>query len=133
MDYNQVIRMLYADALIVTELMCLVVDALSRKEQIKPLRIRALVMTIGLDLPKQILNAQIEARKLENFEAKDVGGMFRKDKLEPRANRTLFLKNMSWLPCYDDLRTLIMHESYKSKYSVHPGSEKMYQDMKKLY
>ncbi|GJX73173.1 putative reverse transcriptase domain-containing protein [Tanacetum coccineum] len=31
-----------------------VADALSRKERIKPLRVRALVMTIGLDLPKQI-------------------------------------------------------------------------------
>ncbi|GKE79117.1 putative reverse transcriptase domain-containing protein [Tanacetum coccineum] len=40
-----------------------VADALSRKEQIGPLRVRALVMTIGLDLPKQILNAQTEARK----------------------------------------------------------------------
>ncbi|GJX83028.1 putative reverse transcriptase domain-containing protein [Tanacetum coccineum] len=39
----------------------------------------------------------------------------------------------SWLPCYDDLRILIMHESYKSKYSVHLGSDKIYQDMKKLY
>ncbi|GKC76804.1 putative nucleotidyltransferase, ribonuclease H [Tanacetum coccineum] len=40
-----------------------VADALSRKEEIKPLRVRALVMTIGLDLPKQILNAQTEAQK----------------------------------------------------------------------
>ncbi|GKF52823.1 putative reverse transcriptase domain-containing protein [Tanacetum coccineum] len=39
-----------------------VADALGRKERIKPLRVRALVMTIGLDLPKQILNAQTEAR-----------------------------------------------------------------------
>ncbi|GJY65877.1 putative reverse transcriptase domain-containing protein [Tanacetum coccineum] len=39
------------------------VDALSKKERIKPLRVQALVMTIGLDLPKQILNAQTKARK----------------------------------------------------------------------
>ncbi|GJZ39821.1 putative reverse transcriptase domain-containing protein [Tanacetum coccineum] len=39
----------------------------------------------------------------------------------------------SWLPCYGDLRTLIMHEFHKSKYYVYPGSYKMYQDMKKLY
>nr|GEX06985.1 putative reverse transcriptase domain-containing protein [Tanacetum cinerariifolium] len=39
----------------------------------------------------------------------------------------------SWLPCYGDLQTVIMHESHKSKYSIHPGSDKMYQDMKKLY
>ncbi|GJS68740.1 putative reverse transcriptase domain-containing protein [Tanacetum coccineum] len=108
-----------------------------RKERIKPLRVRALVMTIGLDLPKKILEAQIEAMKLEKIEAEDVGGMTRKDlpkeKLEPRADETLCLNNRSWLPCYGDLRTLIMHESHKLKYSVHPGSDKMYQDMKKLY
>ncbi|GJT64154.1 putative reverse transcriptase domain-containing protein [Tanacetum coccineum] len=46
---------------------------------------------------------------------------------------TLCLNNRSWLPRYGDLRTLIMHESHKSKYSVHPGSNKMYQDMKQLY
>ncbi|GJZ34313.1 hypothetical protein Tco_0580130 [Tanacetum coccineum] len=50
-----------------------VADALSKKERIKPLGVRALVMTIGLDLPKQILKAQIEARKPKNIEAKDVG------------------------------------------------------------
>ncbi|GJY67531.1 putative reverse transcriptase domain-containing protein [Tanacetum coccineum] len=38
-----------------------VADALSRKERDQPLRVRALVMTIGLDLPKQILNAHTEA------------------------------------------------------------------------
>ncbi|GKE21924.1 putative reverse transcriptase domain-containing protein [Tanacetum coccineum] len=90
-------------------------------------------MTIGLDLPKQILNAQTEARKLENFKAEDVGGMIRIEKLELRADGTLCLKNRSWFPCFGDLRTLIMPESHKSKYYVHLGSEKMYQDMKKLY
>ncbi|GKF10465.1 putative reverse transcriptase domain-containing protein [Tanacetum coccineum] len=51
-----------------------VADALSRKERIEPLRVQALVMTIGLDLPKQILKAQIEAQKLENLVNEDVGG-----------------------------------------------------------
>nr|GEV61505.1 putative reverse transcriptase domain-containing protein [Tanacetum cinerariifolium] len=46
---------------------------------------------------------------------------------------TLCLNGRSWLPCYGDLRSVIMHESHKSKYSIHPGSNKMYQDMKKLY
>nr|GEX45394.1 hypothetical protein [Tanacetum cinerariifolium] len=119
-----------------------VVDALGRKER-EPLRVRALVMTIGLDLPKQILNAQTEARKLENIKKEDVGGMLvenaknpdaiREQKLEPRADGTQCLNGRSWIPCYGDLWTLIMHESHKSKYSIHPGSDKMYQDMKKLY
>ncbi|GJX93544.1 putative reverse transcriptase domain-containing protein [Tanacetum coccineum] len=114
-----------------------VADALIHKEWIKPLRVRALVMTIGLDLPKQILKAQIEDLKLENLEKEDVGGIIRKDipkeNMEPRADGTLCLNGRSWLPCYGDLRSVVMHESHKSKYSIHPGSEKMYQDMKKLY
>nr|GEW93071.1 reverse transcriptase [Tanacetum cinerariifolium]GEX39260.1 reverse transcriptase [Tanacetum cinerariifolium] len=52
-----------------------VADALSRKDRIKPIRVRALVMTIGLELPKQILNAHTEAQKLENIKNEDVGGM----------------------------------------------------------
>nr|GFB03445.1 putative reverse transcriptase domain-containing protein [Tanacetum cinerariifolium] len=94
-----------------------VADALSKKEGEPPLRVRALVMTIGLDLPRQILNAQTEARKPENIKEEDVGGMLvensrdpekvRKEKLEPRADGTLCLNGRSWLPCYDDFRTVI--------------------------
>ncbi|GJT67521.1 putative reverse transcriptase domain-containing protein [Tanacetum coccineum] len=119
-----------------------VADALSRKER-EPLRVRALVMTIGLDLPKQILRAQTEARKPENIKKEDVGGILvenskdpeklRTEKLEPRTDGTMCLNGRSWLPCYGDLRTVIMHESHKSKYSIHLGSDKMYQDMKRLY
>ncbi|GJX64707.1 putative reverse transcriptase domain-containing protein [Tanacetum coccineum] len=52
-----------------------VAETLSKKERIKPLRVRALVMTIGLDLPKQILETQTKARKPENLKAEDVGGV----------------------------------------------------------
>nr|GEV35581.1 putative reverse transcriptase domain-containing protein [Tanacetum cinerariifolium] len=96
-----------------------VADALSRKEQ-EPLRVRALVMTISLDLPKQILNTQIEARKPKNIKNEDVRGMLvknaknpeaiREQKLEPCADGTQCLNGRSWLPCYGDLRTVIMHE-----------------------
>ncbi|GJW66088.1 putative reverse transcriptase domain-containing protein [Tanacetum coccineum] len=120
-----------------------VIDALRRKERDQPLRVRALVMTIGLDLPKQILNAQTEARKPKNLKNEDIRGMlvknskdpekFKTKKLEPQADGTLCFNGRSWLPCYGDLRTVIMHESHKSKYCIHPGSSKMYQDMKKLY
>ncbi|GKD39749.1 putative reverse transcriptase domain-containing protein, partial [Tanacetum coccineum] len=75
-------------------------DALSRKEREPPLRVLALVMTIGLNLPKQILDAQTEARKLENIKNEDDGGMlpenskdlkkFRTEKLEPRAMRKMY-------------------------------------------
>nr|GEZ78296.1 putative reverse transcriptase domain-containing protein [Tanacetum cinerariifolium] len=79
-------------------------------------------MTIGLDLPRQILNAQTESRKPENIKKEGVGGRLvensrdpekvRKEKLEPRMDGTLCLNGRSWLPCYGDLRTVIMHEIY---------------------
>ncbi|GJS25794.1 putative reverse transcriptase domain-containing protein [Tanacetum coccineum] len=52
---------------------------------------------------------------------------------EVRPDGTRCIKNRSWLPLFGNLRDLIMHESHKSKYSIHPGSDKMYQDLKKLY
>nr|GEX74406.1 putative reverse transcriptase domain-containing protein [Tanacetum cinerariifolium] len=62
---------------------------------------------------------QIEALKTENLKKKDVGGMIKtdipKEKLELRADETLCLNGRSWLPCYDDLRSVIMHESHKSR------------------
>ncbi|GKD66991.1 putative reverse transcriptase domain-containing protein [Tanacetum coccineum] len=101
-----------------------VADALSQKE-------RALVMTIGFNLPKQILSAQSEAMKEENFINEDLHGMI--NKLEPCADRTLCLNNRSWIPYFGELRALIMHESHKLKFSIHPGLDKIYQDLKRLY
>ncbi|GJR53050.1 reverse transcriptase domain-containing protein [Tanacetum coccineum] len=87
--------------------------------------------THDLELGAVILEAQVEARKEENYRTEDLYGMIKK--LEPRVDGTLCLNGRSWIPCFGDLTELIMHESHKSKYSVHPGSDKMYQDLKKLY
>ncbi|GJT01594.1 putative reverse transcriptase domain-containing protein [Tanacetum coccineum] len=103
-----------------------VADALSRKEREPPLRVRALVMTISLDLPKQILNAQTEARKPENIKSEDVGGMLienakfpeaiREQKLEPRADGTMCLNGRSWLPCQGRTSKAIFQDCwYKPK------------------
>ncbi|GJR67783.1 putative reverse transcriptase domain-containing protein [Tanacetum coccineum] len=73
----------------------------------------------------------VEARKEENYGTEDLCGMIKK--LEQRTNGTLCLNRRSLIPCQGNLRELIMHESHKSKYSIHPGLDKMYQDLKKLY
>nr|GEV72821.1 putative reverse transcriptase domain, ribonuclease H-like domain, aspartic peptidase domain protein [Tanacetum cinerariifolium] len=86
-----------------------VADALSRKERIKSFRVRALVMTIGLDLPRQILKAQTEAIKPKNLKSEDVGGMLIENSKDPEKPRKEKLE------------------------PFHPGSDKMYQDMKLLY
>ncbi|GJU05375.1 putative reverse transcriptase domain-containing protein [Tanacetum coccineum] len=78
-----------------------VADALSRKERIKPIGVRALVMMIGLNLPVQILDAQVEARKEENYGTEDLCGMIKK--LEQCNDGTLCLngrnlKKLYWWP-----------------------------------
>ncbi|GJV90314.1 putative reverse transcriptase domain-containing protein [Tanacetum coccineum] len=108
-----------------------VADALSQKERIKPLRVRALVMTLHPKFPSQILEAQTKAIKEENIKAENLRGMDKAFKVRPDGIRCI--KNRSWFPLFGNLRDLIMHESYKSKYSIHPGSDKMYQDLKKIY
>ncbi|GJT19384.1 putative reverse transcriptase domain-containing protein [Tanacetum coccineum] len=86
------------------------------------------------NLPKFTITnprTQTEVIKEENIKAENLRGM---DKaFEIRPDGTHCIKNRSWLPLFGNLRDLIMHESHKSKYSIHPGSDKMYQDLKKLY
>nr|GEY81436.1 putative reverse transcriptase domain-containing protein [Tanacetum cinerariifolium] len=82
-----------------------IADALSRKERIKPLRVKSLVMTIHPKLPSQILKAQNEALKEENIKAENLRGMDKAFKIRPDGTR--YIKNRS--------------------------SDKMYQDLKKLY
>nr|GEV47284.1 putative reverse transcriptase domain-containing protein [Tanacetum cinerariifolium] len=78
-----------------------------------------------------VVTAQTEAIKEENIKAENLQGMDKE--FEIRLDGTCCIKNQSWLPLFGKLRDLIMHESHKSKYSIHPGFDKMYQDLKKLY
>ncbi|GJR34164.1 putative reverse transcriptase domain-containing protein [Tanacetum coccineum] len=97
-----------------------------------PLRVRSLVMSTYTDLSERILKAQLEAVKQENVKAENLGRLL-KPIFEIHSNRIHYFENHVWFPLFGGLRDLIMHESHKSKYSIHPGSDKMYQDMKKLY
>ncbi|KAJ0926533.1 putative nucleotidyltransferase, Ribonuclease H [Helianthus annuus] len=108
-----------------------VADALSRKERAKPLRVRALEMTIQTDLTSRIHNAQQEALKPENIQAEFLRGM--EAQLVPKEDGTLYFMGRIWVPLFGDLRTIILDEAHKSRYSIHPGSDKMYQDLKGFY
>ncbi|GJX11211.1 putative reverse transcriptase domain-containing protein, partial [Tanacetum coccineum] len=109
-----------------------VADALSRKVRDKPLRVRSLVMSTYTDLSERILKAQLEAVKQENVKAENLGRLL-KPIFEIHSDGIRYFENRVWLPLFGGLRDLIMHESHKLKYSIHPGSDKMYQDLKKLY
>ncbi|GJX44755.1 putative reverse transcriptase domain-containing protein [Tanacetum coccineum] len=107
-----------------------VADALSKKDK-EPIRVRTLVVTVHNNLPEQIQNAQVEACKEENIGAEGFHG--EGEPFEVRSDGTKCLKGRVWLPLFGGLRCLIMLESHKSKYSIHPGSDKMYHDLRKLY
>ncbi|KAM0018968.1 putative nucleotidyltransferase, Ribonuclease H [Helianthus debilis subsp. tardiflorus] len=107
-----------------------VADALSRKDT-APKRVRALQLTIHSSLPSQIRAAQIEALKPENAGAEALRGS--RQRLEQKEDGAYYVTGRIWVPLYGDLRELVMDEAHKSRYSVHPGSDKMYHDIKTTY
>nr|GEZ89172.1 retrotransposon protein, putative, Ty3-gypsy subclass [Tanacetum cinerariifolium]GEZ89173.1 retrotransposon protein, putative, Ty3-gypsy subclass [Tanacetum cinerariifolium]GEZ91352.1 retrotransposon protein, putative, Ty3-gypsy subclass [Tanacetum cinerariifolium] len=97
-----------------------------------PYRLALLEMQELCNQLQELANiAQNEVINEQNVKPENLRGM---DKaFEVRPDETHCIKNQSWLPLFGNLRDLIMHEFHKSKYSIHPGSDKMYQDLKKLY
>ncbi|KAJ0481057.1 putative nucleotidyltransferase, Ribonuclease H [Helianthus annuus] len=108
-----------------------VADALSRKERIKPIRVRALEMIMQTDLSLRIRTAQQEALKERNLEEEYLRGM--EKLLMPNKEGTLCFEKRIWVPLFGGLRKVIFDEAHKSRYSIHPGADKMYQDLKDYY
>ncbi|KAD5508134.1 hypothetical protein E3N88_15837 [Mikania micrantha] len=97
-----------------------VADALSRKETTK--RVRALQLTTHSELPNQIRLAQQEALKTENLSLEAMRGMDKQ--LKAKDDGAYYLADIIWIPHYGGLRGVVMDEAHKSRYSVHPGSDK---------
>nr|GEZ64809.1 putative reverse transcriptase domain-containing protein [Tanacetum cinerariifolium] len=53
--------------------------------------------------------------------------------IEQRSDGTLYYLDRIWVPLKGDVRTLITDEAHKSKYSIHPGANKMYYDFRDRY
>ncbi|GJT16305.1 putative reverse transcriptase domain-containing protein [Tanacetum coccineum] len=53
--------------------------------------------------------------------------------IEQRSDGTLYYLDRIWVPLKGEVRTLIMDEAHKSKYSVHPGADQMYYDLRDRY
>nr|GEY55915.1 hypothetical protein [Tanacetum cinerariifolium] len=95
------------------------------KERVKPKRVRAINMTLQSSIKDRILTAQKEAVD------ESIGlqrGLYKM--IEQRSDGTLYYLDRIWVPLKGDVRTLMMDESYKSKYSIHLGADKMYYDLR---
>ncbi|KAD3066932.1 hypothetical protein E3N88_34812 [Mikania micrantha] len=108
-----------------------VADALSRKERVKPLRVKALGMTIQTSLIPHIKEAQQQALQATNYSAEGLRGLDKK--LETKADEVLYFKSRIWVPLFGNSRTIILDEAHKSRYSIHPGADKMYKDLRDFY
>nr|GEX74041.1 putative reverse transcriptase domain-containing protein [Tanacetum cinerariifolium] len=85
-----------------------VVDALSRKKRVKPKCVRAMAITIQSGVKGMIL-------------------------MEMKGDRSLDFMDRIWVSLVGGVRKVIMDEGHKSKYSINPGSDKMYYDLQDMY
>ncbi|GKA72960.1 putative reverse transcriptase domain-containing protein [Tanacetum coccineum] len=105
-----------------------VADARSRKERVKPKRVRTMNMILQSSIKDMILTAQREAVDESAGLQKGLDEM-----IEQRSDGTLYYLDRIWVPLKGDVRTLMMDEAHTSKYSVHPGADKMYYDLRDRY
>ncbi|KAI3801819.1 hypothetical protein L1987_29936 [Smallanthus sonchifolius] len=103
-----------------------VVDALSRKDHVMLQCVR-----IQTDIQNRILEAQhVSVSEGNMYEEMSCGVELQ---LEPKPNGLLYYLNRIWVPDRDDLRAFLMNEAHKTRYSIHPGADKMYQDLRQQY
>ncbi|GJS05664.1 putative reverse transcriptase domain-containing protein [Tanacetum coccineum] len=108
-----------------------VADALSRKERVKPRRVQAMAMTIQSRIRWMILAAQGEAFKQENILAERLHGL--DQHMERKEDGSLYFLDRIWVLLVGGVRTIIMDETHKTRYCVHPGADKMYHDLRDMY
>ncbi|GKB81337.1 putative reverse transcriptase domain-containing protein [Tanacetum coccineum] len=78
-----------------------------------------------------ILAAQGEAFKQENILTERLHGL--DQHMEMREDGSLYLLESIWVSLVGSMRTIIMDETHKTRYSVHPGADKMYHDLRDMY
>nr|GEV41753.1 putative reverse transcriptase domain-containing protein [Tanacetum cinerariifolium] len=81
-------------------------------------------------------NVVADALSRKEREAVDESVVLRKgldEMIEQRSDGTLYYLDQIWVPFKGDVRTVIIDKAYKSKYSVHPGADKMYYDLRDRY
>nr|GEZ76756.1 putative reverse transcriptase domain-containing protein [Tanacetum cinerariifolium] len=98
-------------------------DALSRKERLKPRRVRAMSMTIQSSLKAKILEVQGEASKDLNAPAEWLKGLERH--FQKWDDGGIYFFDRVWIPSVGGIRKLIMNEAHTLRYLVHPGANKM--------
>ncbi|GKB30611.1 putative reverse transcriptase domain-containing protein [Tanacetum coccineum] len=105
-----------------------VANALSRKERVKPKRVKGINMIFQSSIKDRILTSQKEA-------VDESAGLHKvlDEMIEHRSDGTLYYLDRIWVPLKGDVRTLIIDEAHKTKYSIHPGADKYWWPSMKKY
>ncbi|GJY17632.1 putative reverse transcriptase domain-containing protein [Tanacetum coccineum] len=106
-------------------------NASSKKERVKPRRVRIMYMTIQSSIKDKLLATQYEASKEENTPAEMFRGL--DQQMEKNEDGGLYVMDRIWVPLIGDVRTMIMDEAHAMRYSIHPGADKMYYDLRDTY
>ncbi|GJR00286.1 reverse transcriptase domain-containing protein [Tanacetum coccineum] len=108
-----------------------VADALSRKERVKPRRVRAMSMTIQSGVKDKLSVAQNKVSKVENKPAEMLHGL--DQQMKKKEDGGLYFMDRIWVSLIGGVRMLIMDEAHATRYSIHPRADKMYHDLKDMY
>ncbi|GJR44956.1 putative reverse transcriptase domain-containing protein [Tanacetum coccineum] len=73
----------------------------------------------------------LSRKERENVFAERLHGL--DQQMEREEGESLYFIDRTWVPLVGDVRMVILDEAYKSKYSVHPGVDKMYHDLRDMY
>ncbi|GJY25231.1 putative reverse transcriptase domain-containing protein [Tanacetum coccineum] len=92
---------------------------------------KAMASSNSLTKQTKILEAHGEASKDLKAPAEWLRGL--ETHFERRADGGIYFFDRIWIPSIGGVRKLIMDEAYTSRYSVHPGADKMYYDLRDLY
>ncbi|KAJ0619192.1 putative nucleotidyltransferase, Ribonuclease H [Helianthus annuus] len=104
-----------------------VADALSRKNYV--IGVRNIQAQYNLEaLIREAQHACFNERTLKKERIYHDG-----TQLVSKANGIFYYLDRIWVPRRTDLRKIIMNEAHKSRYSIHPGADKMYQDLRYKY
>ena len=108
-----------------------VADALSRKERGETPSVVAFFIGGAADFRSEVKRLQEESMKEENQKSERVVGILAT--LRVNSEKLRCLGSHVWIPKLGDLRQKVLEEAHKSKYSVHPGTNKMYRDLRQNF
>jgi hypothetical protein len=108
-----------------------VADALNCKNETETFRVRATRIDVSISVHDQIKGFQHQSLQPDMIKAERMSG---KDSLLNVGKYGLLrFKDRVWVPTFGNLRMVILEEAHKYKYIVHPGSDKMYKDLRKNF